>query len=38
MAVGVSSSMSLLVQVGARYRDHDHSRASSLEDAYWPRG
>ena len=38
MAVGVSSSQSLRVQVGARYRDQDPGRASSLEDAYWPRG
>ncbi len=33
MVVGVSSSQSLLVQVGARYRDHDHDRASSREYA-----
>jgi len=38
MVVGVSPSQSLLVQVGARYRDQDHDRASSLEDAYRPRG
>ena len=31
MAVGVPSSQSLLVQVGARYRDQDHDRASSPE-------
>jgi hypothetical protein len=29
MAVGVSSSQSLRVQVGARYRDQDPDRASS---------
>jgi hypothetical protein len=38
MAVGVSPSVSLLVQVGAGYPDHGQDRASSLEDAYWPRG
>lgn len=30
MAVGVTSSQSLLVQVGAGYRDQDPDRASSL--------
>jgi len=30
MAVGASSSQSLLVQVGTRYRDQDPGRASSL--------
>jgi hypothetical protein len=30
MAVGVSSSQSLLVQVGTRYRGQDLDRASSL--------
>ena len=38
MAVGVSPFQSLLMQVGARYRDQDHDSASSLEDAYRPRG
>ena len=36
MAVGVPSSQSLLVQVGARYRDQDHDRASSLEELKAP--
>ena len=38
MAVGVSSSQGLREQVGTGYRDQDHDRASSLEDAYWPWG
>ena len=33
MAVGVSSSQSLLVQVGTRYRDQDPDRASSRGSA-----
>ena len=38
MAVGVSPSQSLRVQVGTRYRDHDPDSASALGDAYRPRG
>ena len=37
-AVGVSSSLSLLVQVGTRYHDQDRDRASSRENAYRPSG
>ncbi len=33
-----SPSQSLLVQVGTRYRDQDHDRASSQESHYRPRG
>lgn len=38
LAVGVSSSQSLLLQVGTGYRDQGHDRASSRGDAYWPWG